>query len=138
MTFKLNMSNIQITDDRYKDGKIYKIISDKTDMIYIGSTIRTLNKRLRDHKSHNNTKPTRSKQIFDIDPNPKIVLLENYPCKNKKELEIRERYYIENNNCINKSIPTRTHKEYYLINKEKIKEEMKEYLANRKPSSRPY
>jgi hypothetical protein len=105
MSFKLNMS----IDKRYKDGKIYKIVSDKTDMIYIGSTIDTLNKRLNVHKS--DKKRTNFKLIFEIDLNPKIVLLEEYPCKNRKELETRERYHIENNDCINKNIPTRTEKE---------------------------
>jgi hypothetical protein len=48
MSFKLDMS----IDKRYKDGKIYKIVSDKTDMVYIGSTIQTLIKRLCRHKTH--------------------------------------------------------------------------------------
>ena len=76
MSFKLDMN----IDKRYKDGKIYKIVSDKTDMIYIGSTIQTLNNRFNHHKVHKNTN---FKLIFEIDPNPKIVLLEEYSCKNK-------------------------------------------------------
>jgi hypothetical protein len=30
----------------YSNGKIYKLVSDKTDMIYIGSTVRSLKERL--------------------------------------------------------------------------------------------
>ena len=37
------------------------------------------------------------------------------------ELHKRERYYIENNECVNIRIPTRTKKEYQLENKEDIK-----------------
>jgi hypothetical protein len=48
-------------------------------------------------------------------------LVENYSCNSKKELETRERYYIENNECVNKNMPTRTMKEYQEENKEKIK-----------------
>ena len=36
----------------------------------------------------------------------KIMLLENYPCKNRKQLHAREVYYIDKLNCINKNIPT--------------------------------
>jgi hypothetical protein len=39
-----------------------------------------------------------------------IILVENYPCNNKYELEAKERWYIENNDSINKNIPTRTKK----------------------------
>ena len=44
--------------------------------------------------------------------NTDIILVESYPCENKNELHSRERYYIENNNCVNKIIPTRTSKEF--------------------------
>ena len=37
--------------------------------------------------------------------NYQILLFENYPCKNSKELHEREKYWIEKTNCINKSIP---------------------------------
>jgi hypothetical protein len=123
MSFKLIMSKTDI-DKRYKDAKIYKIFSDKTDLIYIGSTIRTLNIRLSEHKLRNKKN---IKQILDIDPNLKIELLESYPCKNKNELETRERYYIENNDCVNKTIPTRSKneymKEYHNAHKEQINEQ---------------
>ena len=36
----------------------------------------------------------------------KIMLLENYPCKNRKQLHAREVYYIDKMNCVNKNIPT--------------------------------
>jgi hypothetical protein len=122
MSFKLDMS----IDKRYKNGKIYKIVSDKTDMIYIGSTITTLNTRLSNHKVKN----TNSKEIFEIDSNPKIILLEEYPCRNKRELETRERYYIENNDCINKNIPTRSKEESKKEYRNNHKEYNKEYYTN--------
>ena len=37
-----------------------------------------------------------------------IVLVEEYPCSTKDELFKRERYYIENNTCINKHAPSMT------------------------------
>lgn len=49
-------------------------------------------------------------ELGDID----IILLENYPCKDKNELHARERYYIEQykDSIVNKVIPTRTIQEY--------------------------
>jgi predicted GIY-YIG superfamily endonuclease len=35
----------------YSNGKIYKLVSDKTAMIYIGSTTQDLNERLSGHKN---------------------------------------------------------------------------------------
>ena len=46
-------------------------------------------------------------------------------CESKYELHNRERFYIENNKCVNKCIPNRTDKEYYKGNKDKIREKYK-------------
>ncbi len=102
----------------YENGKIYKLICDKTDKIYIGSTVRNLNIRLSGHK--NKTSLCFSKQLFELGE-VKIELIENYPCNSRKELNTRERYFIEKYKdiVVNKVIPTRTNNEYY-----------KEYLKN--------
>ena len=115
----------------YKNGKIYKIISDYTDKCYIGSTCQLLSARFANHKhcskhydpdkNHFRT----SSILFEYN-DVQIVLIENYPCKNKEELHARERYWIENLECVNKVVPTRTHKQYYEENKEKISQHKKE------------
>ena len=69
---------------------------------------------------------TTSYKLFEND-NYNIFLVENYPCNSKDELLSRERFYIENNECVNKCIPCRTRKEYIEANKDKIKEQTKEY-----------
>jgi hypothetical protein len=51
-----------------------------------------------------------------------IVSVELFPCDSKMELHQRERYYIENKDCVNKIIPTRTHTEYNIEHKEHITE----------------
>jgi len=120
----------------YENGKIYKVICE-SGLIYVGSTIRTLKERFREHKKPSNK--CSCKGFI----NPRIELIENYPCNNMKELEERERYYIENSNqCVNTQIPTQTRKEYleknhcimrqkakvnYQNNREKIIEKNKEY-----------
>ena len=106
-------------------AKIYKIIDNTNDNIYIGSTCQSLKKRLSEHKNDykrflkglfNNV------TSFDILKNNdyKIELLENCDIKTKQELLQRERYYIENNECLNKIVPGRNKKEYYDVNKDKI------------------
>jgi len=127
--------------NKLSKAKIYKIIDNTNDNVYIGSTCKTLKERLISHKCsynrflkglYNNVKS------FDIIKNNDyhIELLENCNIKTKQELFQRERYYIENNECLNKVIPGRSRietikayneankdkqREYYEANKDKIK-----------------
>ena len=90
--------------NKYERGKIYKIVDNTNTNIYIGSTTQTLKERLSKHKNNLNC---RSREIInngDYD----IVLIENYPCESKKELETRERYFIESMDCINLIAPCRS------------------------------
>ncbi len=106
----------------YQKGKIYKLVGyGKT---YYGSTTQPLCERKAGHKRRLDCM---SKELFKLGDDIDIVLVESYPCNNKEELHQRERYYIENNECINKVIPTRTDKEYRENNKDKIKENKKKY-----------
>ncbi len=111
----------------YQNAKIYKLVSNSTDKVYIGSTCQSLTKRKAKHKDdykrylQGKCRYITSFQLVelgDID----IVLLENYSCNSQEELHKKERFYIEGNNCVNKCIPTRTYKEYNDANKEKAKE----------------
>lgn len=106
----------------FKFAKIYKITSPNSNKIYIGSTCDDLNKRLTKHKGNYKTYLKGNYNYvtaFEIlkNPNAQITLLENYPCKNEKELHEREKKWIEKYDCINKVIPTQTKEEY----NEKIK-----------------
>lgn len=121
----------------YANGKIYKLVSNVVNDIYIGSTCTSLVKRICQHKCKYNEwkdgkyKFTTSFKLYqegEVD----IVLIENFPCKSKDELHARERYWIENLKCVNKFIPTRTQKEYQEDNKEVIKEWNKKYREEHK------
>ena len=119
----------------YSQGKIYKIISSECDLVYYGSTVKTLNERLRKHKldyKRQLIEPNYYVTSFELlkQNNYEIVLVENYPCNSKKELRLRERFYIENNECVNKFIPGRTPKEYYEDNHERILNQIKQYQHN--------
>ena len=116
----------------YQNGKIYRLINNEMpDLVYYGSTCTELRKRLCQHKSDTKRKNNSSKILFEFGK-VEIILVEKYPCSDKSELISRERFYIENNKCINKIIPSRTVKEYREDNKEKIKEYSKQYRKNNK------
>jgi len=90
----------------YKTSKIYKIIDNTNDSIYVGSTTRPLKERLKSHSDKYKKYINgigRFTSSFDIIKNNdyKIILIENYPCDNINELHQREQYHIDNNNCIN-------------------------------------
>lgn len=119
-----SLPSLKIRD--YSKGKIYKIVNeDLPDLVYYGSTIQTIKKRFNEHKSKNNV--CCSKKLFKTDK-VKIELVENYPCNTKRELEIREKYYILKFECINSSVPSNTK------TKEELKIKMKKYRENNKES----
>jgi len=74
----------------FKNGKIYRLVDDYGDQ-YIGSTTQTLKNRLQKHNYKCNT--TMSRYLI----NPKIYLIEEFPCDKQEELEERERYYLIKN-----------------------------------------
>jgi hypothetical protein len=106
----------------YQESKIYKIINTELpNLIYYGSTTLKLKYRLSSHNCDSKRYNISSKIMFSVGY-PEIILLEEYPCETKEELEARERVWIEGNECVNNNIPGRTDKEYYEDNKEKIKQ----------------
>ena len=122
---------------KYENGKIYKIESDQTDKVYIGSTTEKLSQRMAKHRC-NYKKYNEGKYCFvtsfDIIKfgDAKIYLIENFPCNSKEELQSRERHYIKTTECVNKNQPGRTDKEYREDNKEILKEKKKAYVEANK------
>jgi hypothetical protein len=119
----------------YQQGKIYRIYSpSQADVgVYYGSTVRKLNKRLSEHKIQNCS----SRPIIEIG-DAIIELVEDFPCNSLKELETREYWWIQNNECINKMKGICDNyiyqKKYRETHKEEIKEYRKEYFNNRDKS----
>ena len=103
----------------YQLGKIYKLVCNTTGLVYYGSTCEpSLARRLQGHKeNYNQGGKITSNQIIENN-NYGIFLVENYPCDNKDELTMRERFYIENNVCINKYVPIRFEEEKIIYKKE--------------------
>jgi len=107
-------------------------------LAYYGSTTNAPEVRLYGHKNN----PTTTSIEIIKNGDYKIEVLEELEFQNKTELLNREKYYILNNECVNKNIPLRTTREWYYDNnykdklrndyKEKRKTQKKEYYqANR-------
>jgi len=93
-------------------GHIYKLKCSETKRIYIGCTIRTLKKRLNDHRGKGNH--CESRDFI----NPTIELIETIYYTDYEKLLWRERFHIETEDCVNKKIPIRTKQEYKEYKKE--------------------
>ncbi len=81
--------------NKYQSGKIYKIIDNTSNMVYVGSTYKTLQQRLNGHEQQFKTfKAGKHHYItsFKIleNNNYKIELIESFPCETKQELNKRE------------------------------------------------
>jgi len=76
----------------YSNGKIYKLVDPSDpETVYIGSTIQPLHKRLYEHRSKTARHPYWSKSQWMKDhPDIKIILIEDFKCSNKRELEQKE------------------------------------------------
>lgn len=114
----------------YQNGKIYKLthVSDGQ-VIYVGSTKNVLEKRMSMHKYSSTTEKASPVHIWIQNnggwENVKAELVELYPCNSKKELEERERYWIEQLKPItNLILPTRSSYEWRQLPSSKEKEKI--------------
>jgi hypothetical protein len=117
--------------NKYHTSKIYKISSPQSEKFYIGSTIQTLEARLRCHKSAYKRYIEKklgycltSFNVVKFD-DCIIELIKDVKCENKKELEMIEEAYIKeyHNRILNKHIPGRM-----IINNVKEDKEDKEHI----------
>ena len=150
----------------YQNGKIYKITGttdEGVELTYIGSTTLSLCQRLAGHKNdikNNNNNPS-SKQVI-LCNDCLITLIELFLCNSKEELLARELYYYDLYDCVNKRKPIRFKnqqntkitdiknqkitdirkqkmKEYYIENKDKLKQQRKQnYIKNKEQINEYY
>jgi hypothetical protein len=157
----IDNQNEKVKTIPYNHGKIYKLVSNSTSDIYIGSSCNKLSVRLGAHKNDYsrwiNGKSTNQLSSFEIvkHGDAQIILIETVCVETKEALTARERFHIENNICVNQYLPGGMSieemrqkkkndyndisknikgkaKEYYTINKEKIIERQKQYNQNNK------
>jgi len=122
----------------YSKTEIYKLIhKDDVDNenIYIGSTT-NFRQRKCAHKTNCNNEKVKSynsKVYTNIRliggwSEWSMILVEKFPCIDKRESLVRERYWIDHyKTVLNIQLPCRTQKEYYTHNIEKISEYIKQY-----------
>ena len=97
-------------------GSVYKLVS-PLGLIYIGSTKKTLPERLSGHKAqfrqYNKFKGKHSSSVklFEESNNIKIELLEELKECSKIELLLLEKYYVDEQECVNKYSPITTNEE---------------------------
>ena len=123
----------------YENGKIYKLYSPSKNIVYYGSTAQKyLSSRLQSHlayyKSYKNNTYHYCNTSFKVleYEDYKIELVEKIYCNNVTQLRERERYYIENNECVNKNIPNQTQKEWRNNNEDYRKSYEKKWRENNK------
>ena len=132
----------------YQNTIIYKFVCNDLNItdIYIGATTDII-RRKAEHKAHCNN-PASKHHNFKIYQcmrnnggfsNWKMLEVETYPCNNKAESAVRERYWLELLSAnLNKQIPSRTVQEYNNDNKEKISEREKIYRENNQDKIQEY
>lgn len=120
----------------YQNGKIYKLVNNVDDEIYIGSTCNPLSKRKSEHKKNSKLEKCQNRPIYKHLikigwENVEIILIETYSCENKDELHKRERYWIDElKPSLNKVLPGRTEKEWRDDNRTELLVKKREYYKN--------
>ena len=123
------------SQNKYINSKIYKIVNDVNDDVYVGSTYNLLCRRMEKHRSHRFQYAHRPLYKLMIDLGVQhfhIELVEDFPCENKEQLRKREGHFIREMGTLNMVIEDRTRKEYKEANKEKIQEYMAKYREDKK------
>jgi hypothetical protein len=133
-------------ENKYQNGKIYKITDKNFTECYIGSTIQSLAVRFGGHKKdlkkHLQGKKSSMTSFalfkkYGVE-NCQILLVESFPCKNKEELNSREAFHIKNTPCVNKRIEGRTDKQRRIDKKEQYSLMNKRYVENNIDKVREY
>jgi hypothetical protein len=127
----------------YSKGKIYKIVSDNFDDVYIGSTTQKyLSSRMAQHRGDyrkykkgyarpdgRKTEFCSSFTIIEKDPEARIVFIVNAPSTSKAELEAVEREHMKiTKNIVNKNKGQWSDPEYVKAYNKKYKEDNKERI----------
>ena len=121
----------------YSKTIIYKFVCNDLNIkdIYVGATTDMIRRKAK-HKSVCNCESNKSYncKVYQLIRNNggfnnwTMLQIENFPCNNKMESDVRERYWLELlGSNMNMKIPSRTQEEYQEVNKEVLKERQKQY-----------
>ena len=127
----------------YSKAKIYQILNDTDDDVYVGSTCQSLSMRMVGHKRSMKYEPSKKYPLYQkmnkIGAHHfYIELIEETPCENKEQLRAVEGEYIRSIGTLNLKIAARTQKRNYEDNKDRILEDRKSYRENHKEELTQY
>ena len=131
----------------YSKGKIYSIRSRTSDLVYIGSTVQPLHKRLNVHvrgkRFYENGKGNYTSSFEILEQGDYYIeLVEECPCDNSYQLMKREGEIQRETECVNIRVEARTKAEYYQDNRadklEAVKKYQKENPEKIKEKSKKY
>ena len=92
----------------YMKGKIYRIVSDTNGLAYYGSTTGKLSARMAQHRyCFRRGRGNCTSRLVLAGGDAKIFLVEKFQTICKEDLIRRERFHIENNECVNRRVPGR-------------------------------
>lgn len=127
----------------YNNGKIYKI-SNSRGQFYIGSTCKSLSRRLYEHRAmyklyqKSGSNYTTSFLVLG-GHNVIIELLEVFPCAAKQELARKEgEYHRRFPDCVNKNVAGRTREEYNRDNAERLKTYHRQWSLSKEQHLKEY
>ena len=123
--------------EKQKTKTIYKLCSDGTDRVYIGSTTMSLCRRLRIHFNAYRSCPKKvgsAKELFDIpDSHISIVPLEYVKYNSIRSLRMKLRKHIQNcPTAVNRKRPILLKSDQYQLALKKIQNAKEQYLKNGK------
>ena len=127
-------------DERYQNGKIYKVVDNENNLCYVGSTFYPLKMRFDIHISSYKRKQKIPENVGNYTvftifnkygfENCKIKLVKLFPCANKYFLRDEEQYYIQNELCVNKNLKISDMKKYNNERQKRWQTENKERARN--------
>ena len=128
----------------YSKSKIYKIVCNITGETYYGSTVQPIKLRMNNHKHSTNGRWPKAHQIIERG-DYLYEVIEECPCENIEQLKYKERFWIDNNDCVNRFRPIITKEEHaklkadwYIKNKEHCNNKNKEYREENKEKLSEY
>jgi hypothetical protein len=136
------------TPINYSNTVIYKIVCNDLTVtdLYVGSTTAfTKRKNIHKSKCYNVNDKNYNLKVYQMIranggwSNWTMIEIEKYPCNDGNEARARERYHFEFLNAsMNMQVPSRSRKEYKIINKELISIKNKNYRENNKDKEQQY
>ena len=119
----------------YSKAKIYKVVNDVNDDIYIGATCQSLSKRMAEHRISMRSKRDKHIKLYqkmnEIGVEHfKILLIAETPCDNVEQLRAIEGEYIKELGTLNSQVAGRTSSDYCKEFKERYYPTKKIYREN--------